>query len=78
MCVMFDVIQIQAVRIHGEAVILRRDLDLVALDIQNRMIAAVMSELQLVGRAAQSESQNLMAKTDPEDRLLPEQIAEHS
>ena len=74
----FDVVQIEALRIHGEAVILRRDLDLLALDVQNRMIAAVMSELQLVSPAAQRESENLMPEANPEHRLLSRADSERS
>ena len=78
MCVMFDVVQVETLRVDGEAVILGRDLDLLALEVQHRMIAAVMAELQLVRLAAQSQAQNLMAEADAEDRLLTEQIAGHS
>src|ERR1051326_4356757 len=40
------IVQIQTFRIDRETVILRRDLHLLALDIQYWMISAVMSELQ--------------------------------
>src|SRR5262245_37695634 len=70
-----DVVQIETFRVDREAVILRGDLHLFALDIKNRMITAVMSEFQLVGFAAQSQSENLMAQTNPEDRLLPQHVA---
>src|SRR5436853_2090065 len=43
----FDVVDIETLRIHGESVILRRDLDLIPIDIEHRMISAVMPELEL-------------------------------
>ena len=73
-CVISMSFEIQAVRIHGEAVILRRDLDLIALDVQNRMISAVMSELQLVRPAAQSESQNLVPRQIPKIGFFPSRL----
>ena len=38
------------------------------------MVRAAMAELQLVGLAAECEAQDLVAKTDAEDRLLPDQF----
>src|SRR5262245_64646552 len=69
------ILQIQAVRVDRETMILRCNLDLIALDIENRMLAAVMSEFQLVGPATESQAENLMAQTNPKHRLLPQQIA---
>src|SRR5262245_26724732 len=70
-----DVVQIEAFRIDSEAVILRGDLHLLALDVENRMIAAVVPELQLVGFPAQSQAEDLMAQANSKDRLLPQHVA---
>ena len=67
-------LQVQAVRIDGEAVILRRDLHLVQIRVQHRLIPAVVSELQLVCPAAEGQPHDLMPEADPEDRLLAEQL----
>ena len=42
--------------------------------IQNRMIRAVVAELQLVRPAAEGEAQDLVAQADSEDRLLAEKL----
>src|SRR5262245_28389757 len=47
------IVQVQAVRIHSKTVILRRYFDLVAFQIHDWMIPAVMSELELVGLTTQ-------------------------
>src|SRR4051812_7324559 len=70
----FDVVQIQAVRIDGESMILSRDLDLVALQVHDWMISAVMSEFQLEGSSAKRQSQNLVAEADSKHRLLSEKL----
>src|SRR5437867_1863942 len=67
-----DIVRVQAFGIDGETVVLRRNLNLVALDIQDRMIAAMMAELQFVGSAAKGQPKNLMSKANSENRLLPE------
>ena len=56
-----DVVQIETLRVHGETVVLRRDLHLLARDVQDRVISAMMPELQLVSSAAESEPHDLMA-----------------
>ena len=48
----FDVVQIEAVRIYRETVILCRDLDLIALETENRMVSAVVAELEFERTAA--------------------------
>jgi len=48
--------------------ILRRNLDNTRHDIFDRMVSAVMAELQLVGIVPVSDGEKLMAKTDPEHR----------
>src|SRR5262245_43637568 len=69
------VIQIQTVRINRETMILRRDLDLISRQIEDRMIAAMMSELEFVCPAAQSQAKDLMAKANAEHRFFSEEIA---
>ena len=59
----------QRIGIDGEVVVVRRDLDLAGRQLLYRMIAAVVSELQLVGLAAEREPDQLMAQADAEDRL---------
>ena len=63
------VVQIQALRIHGESMILCGNFDLLPLHIQNRMITTMMSEFQLVRSASKSEAEDLMPETNPEYRL---------
>ena len=46
------------------------------LVVHDRVIAAAMAELQLVGLAAQREAEQLMAEADAEDRLLAVQLAD--
>src|SRR5712692_9551024 len=50
--------------VDGEAVILRRDLDAARGQIAHRMIGAVVSELELVGAAAEGQSQDLVPEAD--------------
>ena len=59
--------------VHGKAVVLRRDLDLARRQVHDRLVAAVMAELELVGLAAEGEAQKLLAQADAEDRFLAEQ-----
>src|SRR5947209_1206509 len=54
------------VRIDIEVVILSRNLDLACLVIHDRVIAAMVAELQLVGLAAQRQPKDLVAETDSE------------
>src|SRR4051794_16234883 len=64
----FDIVRVQRIGIDCEAVILRRDLDASAAQILDRMIAAAVSELQLVRAAAERQAEELVAETDAEDR----------
>ena len=57
----------QRIGIHGKPVVLGRDLDLVAIEILDRMVGAAMPELELVGLGTQGEAEQLMAETDAED-----------
>ena len=52
-------------RIHVVVMVLRGNLNLARLMVQDRVIPAMMSELQLVGLAAERKSEDLVAKTDP-------------
>ncbi len=54
--------------------ILRRDLDLARGQIHHRLIAAVVTELELVGFAAERETHDLMAETNTEYRLFTDQF----
>ena len=69
-------VQVQRIRIHREAVIVRRDLHLLGHVVQHRMIRAAVPELELVGLAAERQAENLMAQADAEDRFLADQFAD--
>src|ERR1035437_4298364 len=53
--------------IHGKAVVLCRDLNLLRGQIFHRMIAAAVAELQFKGFPTQSQAQELMTETDAHD-----------
>src|SRR5262249_18542712 len=42
-----DIVHIETLGIHSEPMILCRDLDLIAIDVEHRMVSTVMSELEL-------------------------------
>src|SRR5712691_3982029 len=50
--------------------------DFAALQLLHRVIAAVMSEFQLVGLAAERDTDELMSKADAEDRLATHQATD--
>src|SRR5207237_6301206 len=58
----------QRLRVDREAVILRGDLDLARFQLLHRVVCAPMTELQLVGLAAQRQRKDLMPETDAECR----------
>ena len=58
----------QRLGIHGEAVVLRGDLDLAGLEFLDRMIRAAVAELQLEGLAAERQPEDLVAEADAEHR----------
>ncbi len=66
----FDVVGVERIRVHREAVVVRGDLDLVGDLVQHRMIGAAVAELQLVGLAAERQAQDLVPQADAEDRDL--------
>ena len=65
----------ERVGIDGEAVIVRCDLDPVRHLVQNRVVRAAVPEFELVGLAAQRQTENLLAEADAEDRFLADQLA---
>src|SRR5690606_14936096 len=58
----------QALRIDREAVVLAGDRDLAGDQVLDRLIAAVVAELQLEGAPAQREPEELVPEADAEDR----------
>ena len=58
-----------------EAVVLRGDFDAARVAIQDRLVAASMSELELVGFGSAGEAHQLVTETDSEDRYLTKQFA---
>src|SRR3954463_13874668 len=52
--------------VNGKVMIVRRDLHLLRLQLLHRMIAAVVSELELVCLAAERQADQLMSETNPE------------
>src|SRR5580658_4025825 len=58
---------VERLGIDGEVVIVAGDLDLAGVVALDGMIAAVVAELELVGFAAESEADELVAETDAED-----------
>src|SRR5512140_548501 len=61
---------VQRLRVDGEAVVLRGDLDLAGQKILDRVVPPAMTEFQLEGLPTQSQSNELMTEADAEDRLL--------
>src|SRR5579871_4449343 len=55
-------------RVDGEAVVLRRNLHTASLQIFNRLVGAAMSEFEFESLASQSQSQNLVPKTNSKNR----------
>jgi hypothetical protein len=56
--------------LHAEAVVLAGDLDLLGDLVPDRVVRAVVAELELVGLRPQREPEDLVAQADPEDRHL--------
>ena len=72
----FDIARRQRLGVHAEAVVLRGNFDLIGEKILYGVIRTVMSEFQLERLAAERKSTNLVAKTDSEDRNLPDKLAD--
>src|SRR4030095_14848612 len=64
----------QARWIHGKAVILGRNLDIIQIGVQYRLIPSMVPELQLERLSTKRQTHDLVAQTNPEDRFLPEQV----
>src|SRR5262245_46549816 len=74
----FDLVGIETIGIDGKSMILSRNLHAVFLDVQHRMIPAVMAEFQLERPAAKRQPHDLMPETDAENGLLSEKTADVS
>src|ERR1019366_2138884 len=72
----FDVVEIERVRVHGEAVIVRGDLDAAGDLIADGVVGAAMSELELVGFAAEGQAEQLVTEADAENGLLADEFAD--
>src|SRR5438105_13703208 len=72
----FHVARRKRIGIYGKTMILRRDFHLLGQQIFHRMIRAVMAEFQLERFSAQSESAELVAKANPENRNLANELAD--
>src|SRR6185295_7552863 len=64
---------LQRIDVHGEAVVLGRDLDLAGGEILDGLVSAVMAELELVGLPAEGQAEDLMAQADAEDGDVSEE-----
>ena len=62
-----DFAGVDGVGVDGVIVIVRGDLDFAGVVALDRMIATVVAEFELVGFAAESEADELVAETDAED-----------
>ena len=62
--------------VDDEPVVLSRDFDPTRRQILDRLIEAAVSELELVGVAAERAGQQLMPETDPEDGPLAQQVTD--
>mmetsp|Transcript_26885 Transcript_26885/g.61268 ORF Transcript_26885/g.61268 Transcript_26885/m.61268 type:complete len:242 (+) Transcript_26885:3467-4192(+) len=58
----------QRVGVHGEAVILRRDVAASCAQVDARLVHAAVAEFHLVGLRAGRQGEDLVAKADAEDR----------
>ena len=63
--------------IQGEVVVLRGDLDLAGEQVADRVIAAVMAELQSAAGGAAGDAEQLVPEADPHQRDASEQGADH-
>src|SRR5438067_1385896 len=66
---------LERIGIDGEVVIVRGNLNLAGLQLLHRMVAAVMSAVEFVGLAAESEADQLMTEADSEDGFAPHEAA---
>ena len=69
---------IERLRVHGKAMVLRRNLDPARLITHHRLIPAAVPKLQFVGLPPKRMPENLMPQTNPENRhLLLNQALHH-
>src|SRR5271157_4334357 len=69
------VARLKRIGIDGEVVIVAGDLHFARIHLLHRMIAAVMSELELISLASKSDPDQLVPETDSEDRCSSSQLA---
>ena len=72
----FDVVGVDGIWVYGEVVIVCGDLYLTGRIITYRVIPAMVSEFQLVSFATESETAQLVAETDAEDRNAADHVAD--
>src|SRR5580693_105259 len=63
----------QRIRIHREVMVMRRNLDLAALQLLHWMIPAVVPKLELESLSTQRNADKLMSQTNTKDRHSPHQ-----
>ena len=71
----FDVALVERIRVDGETVVVRRNFDTLREPVDDRVIGAAMPELQLVGFAAESQSENLVPEANAENGRFSHQAA---
>src|SRR6266705_7205713 len=71
-----DFVHVQTFRVDSETVILRGNFHLPALDVQDRMISAMMPKFQLERPSPEREIHNLMTQADSKNRLFSNQSAD--
>ena len=62
--------------VDAEAVVLARDLDPAGEQVHDRLVAAAVAVLELVGLRAHREREHLVPEADAEDRLLRREVAQ--
>src|SRR6266571_1362616 len=62
-------------RVHGEAVVLRGDLDAPGQEVLHRVVRAVVAELELEGLSSEGQTEDLVAEADAENRRLADETA---
>ena len=72
----FDLGIAQRTGIDAEAMILRSNFNLAGAVVQHRVIGAVVAELQLVRFAPESQTEDLVTETDPEDGNFANKLAD--
>ena len=71
-----DFFFVQCVYVHAEAVVLAGDFYLSSPEILDRMIGAMMAELELVGFCTKRQGEDLVAEAYSEDGDFAEQLAD--